>query len=120
MRGLIAAIAGLVGGLSGGWAISLAIPAPPPLVSFLKPPVPVAVSMPCRTMADIEAQTLPGQVHLVDLRFIYGKQFEPVTGILLVHHNVDDEVVMGYVFDGNCVGDPIVVTREPLNHITGR
>jgi hypothetical protein len=127
MRGLfagaIAALAGLAGGASGFMLhASMPVPVVPPTVLLATPD---AASRPellnqCRSMDDVAAVTLPGQVQIFEFETIWQKKFAPVTAILLRYSNTDGELVLGYVFTDGCVGPPIVLSRSPLNHITGR
>jgi hypothetical protein len=122
LTGLIGAAAGLVG-VAGGFAAGVNLPRElaPPVVLLATPD---AASRPellnqCRSMDDVAAVTLPGQVQIFEFETIWQKKFAPVTAILLRYSNTDGELVMGYVF-GDCVGPPIVLSRSPLNPITGR
>lgn len=127
MRRLFVWLAGAVGmAVSGvgGFIVHASIPIPPTpprylLASPLEPVRPELLSQ-CRTEDDVAAITLPGQVYMLDLQFAFGKKFAPVTGIILVHHNYDGELVMGWVFSDGCIGPPIVVTRNVPNPVTGR
>jgi hypothetical protein len=123
MRAWVAPVAGLAGviaGALGGYALPRE-PLPPTVLLA----TPDAASRPellnqCRSMDDVAAVTLPGQVQIFEFETIWQKKFAPVTAILLRYSNTDGELVMGYVFTDGCVGPPIVLSRSPLNHITGR
>jgi hypothetical protein len=123
MRAWIAPIAGLAGviaGALGGYALPRE-PLPPTVLLA----TPDAASRPellnqCRSMDDVAAVTLPGQVQIFEFETMWQKKFAPVTAILLRYSNTDGELVLGYVFTDGCVGPPIVLSRSPLNPITGR
>jgi hypothetical protein len=123
MRAWIAPVAGLAGviaGALGGYALPRE-PLPPTVLLA----TPDAASRPellnqCRSMDDVAAVTLPGQVQIFEFETIWQKKFAPVTAIILRYSNTDGELVLGYVFTDGCVGPPIVLSRSPLNPITGR
>jgi hypothetical protein len=123
MRAWVAPVAGLAGviaGALGGYAMPRE-PLPPTVLLA----TPDAASRPellnqCRSMDDVAAVTLPGQVQIFEFETIWQKKFAPVTAIILRYSNTDGELVLGYVFTDGCVGPPIVLSRSPLNPITGR
>jgi hypothetical protein len=123
MRAWVAPVAGLAGviaGALGGYALPRE-PLPPTVLLA----TPDAASRPellnqCRSMDDVAAVTLPGQVQIFEFETIWQKKFAPVTAIILRYSNTDGELVLGYVFTDGCVGPPIVLSRSPLNPITGR
>jgi hypothetical protein len=123
MRAWIAPIAGLAGviaGALGGYALPRE-PLPPTVLLA----TPDAASRPellnqCRSMNDVAAATLPGQVHLVDFQTIWQKDFAPVTGFVVSYSNYDGEIYLGYIFVDGCIGSPIALSRSKRNPITGR
>jgi hypothetical protein len=115
-----AGLAGVIAGALGGYALPRE-PLPPTVLLA----TPDAASRPellnqCRSMDDVAAVTLPGQVQIFEFETIWQKKFAPVTAIILRYSNTDGELVLGYVFTDGCVGPPIVLSRSPLNPITGR
>jgi hypothetical protein len=123
MRAWIAPAAGLAGviaGALGGYAMPREPPPPQVLLA-----TPDAASRPellnqCRSMDDVAAATLPGQVQIFEFETMWQKKFAPVTAIILRYSRFEGELVMGYVFTDGCVGPPIILSRSPLNPITGR
>jgi hypothetical protein len=121
---MVVAAGAVASSACSGFYVGLRVPRPEPPPTVLLA-TPDAASRPellnqCRSMDDVAAVTLPGQVEIFEFETMWQKKFAPVTAIILRYSNTDGELVLGYVFTDGCVGPPIVLSRSPLNPITGR